>query len=428
MPQLPLEGIRVIDHSVVYAGTAATMLLADMGAQVIRVESISRFPAMTRGFRARPTEGLETYPGYVDGTPGERPWDRWFQYHAIQRNKLGIGLELNRPEGVAVYRKLVGISDIVLENFSQGTMERLGLGYEVLRSWKDDIIMLSASGLGSEGPYKGYGTFGSNLEAISGMMALRGYPCDDLTMRDPSPVWSDNVSASVAAFAVLAALHWRRKTGRGQFVDMAQFEGFLPHMGEFILDYTMNGRVGQARGNRNTSAAPHGCYPCQGEDRWVTIAVPSDAAWQAFGEAMGSPPWTADPRFESVPGRWKHQDELDRLVAAWTSSHTAGEATRLLQTAGVPSGPVLGPADAYQDPHLDARGFFQTVTHREAGTHRYPGMFFRYSRTPTGIRMPPNGLGEHNHHVLGQLLGMPAEEIAALERDHIIGTEYLPDA
>jgi crotonobetainyl-CoA:carnitine CoA-transferase CaiB-like acyl-CoA transferase len=427
MPQLPLEGVRVIDHGVVYAGTAATTLLADMGAEVIRVESIGRFPAMTRGFRARPPEGLEEYPGYADGQPGERPWDRWFQYHAIQRNKIGVTLEINRPEGVAVYEKLVRRADIILENFSQGTMERLGLGYDVLKSWKQDIILISASGLGSEGPYKGYGTFGTNLDAVSGMMALRGYPGDDLTMRDPIPVWSDNVSASAAAFAVLTALHYRERTGKGQFIDMAQCEGFLPHLGEVILDYTMNGRVREAVGNRDSAAAPHGCYPCKGEDKWVTIAVSTDAQWRAFCGVLGSPSWASDPRFADTLQRWQHQDELDRLVGAWTREHTPREVLALLHDAGVPAGPVFGPADVYEDPHLQARGFFHTITHTEAGTHRYPGMFFTYSGTPAGIRIPANCLGEHNQYVYGELLGMTQDEIAELERQNVIGTEYLPD-
>jgi len=268
--RLPLEGIKVIDHGIVYTGTAANAILADMGAEVIRVESIGRFPSMTRGYRPRPAPGLEEYPGYVDGDPGDRPWDRWFQLHAINRNKLGITLELNRPEGIEVYHKLVRRGDLIIENFSQGTMDRLGLGYEELKKVNPKIIMISASGLGKEGPYKGYSTFGTNLDAITGTVA----------------------------FAALVALHYREKTGKGQFIDLSQAEGFLPHMGEVLMDYTMNGRTGNAIGNRDMSYAPQGCYRCSGEDRWVTISVTSDTEWQAFCTAIGNPDWTKDTRFK----------------------------------------------------------------------------------------------------------------------------------
>jgi len=426
--RLPLEGIKVIDHGIVYTGTAANALLADMGAEVIRVESIGRFPAMTRGYRPRPAPGLEEYPGYVDGEPGDRPWDRWFQLHAMNRNKLGITLELNRREGIAVYLKLVRRGDVIIENFSQGTMERLGLGYEVLSKVNPEVIMISASGLGTEGPYKGYSTFGTNLDAITGMTVLRGYPGSDFTERDLIPVWTDNVAASTVAFAALVALQYREKTGKGQFIDLSQAEGFLPHMGEALMDYTMNGRVGQAIGNRHSSNAPQGCYRCRGEDRWVTISVTSDAEWQVFVETLGNPEWAKEARFADTLGRWANQDELDRHIEEWTLQHDRYEVMHLLQAAGVAAGPVLGPADEYEDAHLNERGFFVEVTHREAGTHRYPGMFFRFSRTPAGIRIPPNCLGEHNDYVFGEILGMSREEITRLEELGVIGTEYLEQA
>ncbi|HEY91140.1 MAG TPA: CoA transferase [Dehalococcoidia bacterium] len=428
MARLPLEGIKVIDHGIVYTGTAANAILADMGAEVIRVESIGRFPSMTRGYRPRPAPGLAEYPGYVDGDPGDRPWDRWFQLHAINRNKLGITLELNRPEGIEVYHKLVRRGDMVIENFSQGTMDRLGLGYEELKKVNPKIIMISASGLGKEGPYKGYSTFGTNLDAITGMTILRGYPDSDYTERDMIPVWSDNVAASTVAFAALVALHYREKTGKGQFIDLSQAEGFLPHMGEAVMDYTMNGRTGNAIGNRDMSYAPQGCYRCSGEDRWVTISVTSDTEWQAFCTAIGNPDWTKDTRFTDALSRWKNQDAMDTFIGEWTVEHDPYEVMHIMQAAGVAAGPVLSPADEFLDPHLNERGFFHELNHREAGTHRYPGMFFKFSKTPADIRIPPNCLGEHNDYVYGELLGMSREEIDRLEEQHIIGTEYLEDA
>ncbi|MDD5189841.1 MAG: CoA transferase [Dehalococcoidales bacterium] len=428
--KLPLAGIRIIDHGVVYTGTAATTFLADMGAQVIRVESIGRFPAMTRGLVARPPAGLSKalYHGYADYEPGERPWDRWYQLHATNRNKLAIGLELDTPRGAAVYKKLVKISDLVMENFSQGTMDRLGLGYEVLKEVNPGLIMISASGLGKEGPYKGYSTFGTNVDAITGNMALRGYPEDDMTMKDCSPVWADNVAAGTVSFAALVALHYRKKTGNGQFIDISQAENLLPHMGESILEYTMNGRLPPIMGNRDHAMAPHGCYPCRGVNKWVNISISSDAEWQAFGEAIGNPDWVKDARFETVLGRYRHQDELDKLVTAWTLTQDNFSVMHLLQSVGVTAGPVVSPSTVYSDPHLQARGFFKEVTHRETGTHSYPGMFFKFSRTPAEVRLPPPCLGEHNAYVLTELLGISEDEYAALEKDNIIGTEYLPGA
>ncbi len=421
-----LEGIRVIDHGIVYTGTAATTMLADMGAEMIRVESIGRFPAATRGAVARPPEGLKTYFGYADNDPGERPWDRWYQFHALNRNKYGITLELNHPEGVEVYKKLVRTSDIIIENFSEGTMERLGLGYAVLKEVKPDIIMVSASGLGKVGPYKGYSTFGSNIDAISGMMSLRGYPDDDLMIRTTSHVWSDNVAAGTVAFAALVALHYREKTGKGQFIDLSQADTFLPHMGETIMDYTMNNRVQEVRGNREASMSPHGCYRCRGSDKWVTISVSSDEQWEAFCRVLGNPDWRGEERFSSTISRQGNQDELDKLLEEWTTKHEPYEVMHILQGVGIPAGPVVRRADSYNDPHLKERGFFWEITHREAGTHLYPGTSFGFSKTPVEVRIPPNCLGEHNEYVLKELLGMTSEEIARLEEKKIIGTEYLP--
>lgn len=426
--RLPLEGIRVIDHGVVYTGPAATTILADMGAQVIRIESIGRFPSMTRGFVARPPKGVLANFGYPDGEPGERPWDRWYQLHAMNRNKLAITLELNKQEGKDVYKKIVAISDVIIENFSQGTMDRLGLSYETLKVVNPGIIMISASGLGKEGPYRGYSTFGSNIDAITGMMSLRGYQGDHIMMRDPSPVWSDNVAAGIVAFAALVALRWRERTGKGQNIDLSQAETFLPHMGETILNYTMNGKVQEPIGNDHDSMSPHGCYRCKGNDKWVTIAVSSDKEWKAFRKVIGNPSWTQEDKFDSITSRWENRLELNRFVEEWTLKHEPYEIMYMLQKEGIAAGPVIGPADALDDPHLAKRNFFHEITHREAGSHKYPGMFFKFSKTPAEIRIPAPCLGEHNEYVFREILGLSNEEIKWMEKEQIIGTAYLPDA
>jgi len=427
MSKLPLEGIRVIDHGIVYTGTAATTMLADMGAEVIRVESIQVLQPFTRGMMARPPKGMEGILGYADNDPGDRPWDRWFQLHAMQRNKYGITLDLTRPKGVEIYKKLAGLSDIVLDNFAPGVMDRLGIGYSVLKEVKPDIIMVSASGFGATGPYKTYAAVGTSLGGMTGLMSLRGHPDDDILIRTCLPVWSDNVASGTAVFATLTALHYRDKTGKGQFIDLSQAETFLPHMGETILDYTMNQRVQKPIGNREPSMAPHGCYQCQGDDKWVSISVSSDEQWGAFCRALGNPAWTKEERFNNPLSRWKNQDELDKLIEAWTIIHDPYEVMDVLQKVGVPAGPVVRPSDLYSDPHLKERGFFKEVTHRETGTHLYPGMCFKFSKTPADIRIPPNCLGEHNEYVYGEILGMSKEEITQLEEENFIGDAFLPE-
>lgn len=427
MSKLPLDGIRIIDHSIVYTGASATTILADMGAEVIRIESIQVLFPFTRGFRVHPVEIDGVAGGYPGNEAGERPWDRWFQLHALQRNKYGITLDLSRPKGVEIYKRLVEMSDVVLDNFASGVMDRLGIGYADLKEVKSDIIMLSASGYGATGPYKGYSAVGASLGSMAGMASLRGYQDDDITIRSPGQVWSDNVAATTAAFAVLTALHYRNRKGKGQFIDLSQAETFLPHMGESIMEYTMNDRVPKAIGNRHTAIAPHGCYRCKGEDRWVAIAVASDEQWDAFCQAIGNPAWTREEPFADALSRFQYQDELDEHIEEWTVEQDPYDVMHLLQAAGIAAGPVAKQSDLFGDPHLEERGFFQEVDHREAGKQRVPGMGFRFSKTSLEFRMPAMCLGEHNDYIYGELLGMSREEIAQLEDEEYIGDTFLPD-
>jgi len=427
MSKLPLEGIRVLDHGIVYTGPSATTILADMGAEVIRVESIQKLLPFTRGFVVHPVKIDGVAPGYVDNEPGDRPWDRWYQLHGLQRNKHGITLDLSRPKGVEIYKKLTEKSDVVLDNFAPGVMDRFGTGYAELKKVKPDIIMLSASGYGDTGPYKGFAAVGASLGSITGMASLRGYPDDDITVRSPGQVWSDNVAASTAAFAVLTALFYRQRTGKGQFIDFSQAESFLPHMGESIMEYTMNGTVPEAIGNGHAFMAPHGCYRCDGEDRWVVIAVSSETEWQAFCEVMGNPDWTKDEKFSDRSNRFQNQDQLNDYIADWTKDKDPYDIMHLLQGVGVAASPVMKQADLFSDPHLKERGFFEEVDHREAGKLRVPGMSFRYTKTPLEFRMPANCLGEHNDYVYGELLGMSKEEIVRLEEEKYIGDAFLDE-
>ena len=413
---MPLSNIKIIDLTINWAGPTATQYLADMGAEVIKVESIQRIDDQ-RGIK-RPGKGLLRYP---DKEPGERPWDRSSHFNQLNRNKLGITLDLTRPRGKELFLKLVRIGDAVVDSFSAGVMEKLDLGYPVLKGVKSDIIVMSMPGFGKTGPYRDYRGWGPQWESVSGLTAATGYP--DLAPIPPGT--SDPVAGLMGAFALLTALNYRDQTGIGQFIDLSQAEVSAVLAAETILDYTINQRGPQRLGNRHPFMAPHGVYRCKGEDMWVAIAISSDEEWQAFCKALGHPAWTAEARFSSARSRWDNQDELDRLINEWTREQTNYEVMNILQTAGVAAGSVQDLKNIFDDTHLQARGMFETVTHREAGTHSYPGAFWKMSKTPSHIRLPAPCLGEHNTYILGELLRLSSQEIAELEKENIIGTEPL---
>jgi crotonobetainyl-CoA:carnitine CoA-transferase CaiB-like acyl-CoA transferase len=429
MANLPLSGVRVLDFTVVWAGPYATMLLADWGAEVIRVESLQHFPNTTRGLVPRPPAAMlanatHLLAGFPDWEPGEHPWNRHPMFNAHARNKLSMTVDLARPEGYDIVRRLVGMSDVIIENNATGVMAKLGLDYDTVRAWKDDLIYVSMPSFGCSGPYRAFQGFGSNVEALCGFTAVRGYADAPLTS-NTGVYYMDAASGPGSAFAVLCALHYRQRTGKGQYIDFSQAENMLPHLGEYFMASAMTGRDAAPMGNRHPAMAPHNCYPCQGEDRWLVLAVASDAEWQRLCQALENPAWAMQPQFSSLAGRLQHQDELDHCLAAWTSTQDARAAMEHLQAHGIAAGMVYFEPDAYDDPQLQARGFFETVTHRECGTHRYPGMLWKMSKTPGSIRSAACCLGEHNEYVYRQLLGMSEEEIAQLRQAGHIGDTYI---
>lgn len=442
MTALPLEGVRVVAIPVVFAGPFATMLLGDLGAEVILVESIHHFPRGTRGGLARPpqfivptTLGKQAQAGkgatggfstYVDHQAGERPWDRVVMFNAAGRNKLSCCIDLTRRRGMEVFKKLIQSSDVFLESNAPAAMDKLGLNYNALKEVKPDIIYLSMPGLGNYGPYKYCALFGAQLQALAAHTWLTRYPDLDYTTTQAMIFPCDAAAGATAAFAVLCALHYRDRTGRGQFIDLAQIETLIPNLGEAVMDYTMNRRVQQPMGNRHPSMAPHGVYRCRGEDRWVVIAAGSEEEWRGLCRALGNPPWTEEERFSTAQCRLENQDELDKLIEEWTSHHDNYEVMHILQKEGVAAGPVMDQRDAYHDPQLLSRGFFEIVSHREAGTHVYPGILWKMANAPLGIRRPPPCLGEHNDYVFKQVIGLSDGEIAELEKEQLIGgDEYV---
>lgn len=237
--------------------------------------------------------------------------------------------------------------------------------------------------------------------------------------------WTDPIAGVVGCVAILTALHYRERTGKGQYIDLCQIEAISSHMGEVIMDYTLNKRVQNPIGNRHTSMAPHGSYRCAGDDKWAAIAVTSDDEWKRFCAAMGNPSWAQEERFADGLSRWKNQDELDQLITEWTIQHDQYAVMDILQRAGIAAAPVLNQAQLYDDPQLKARDYFVTVDHPEAGPQIVPGPrdSWTLSKTPATVRLPAPCLGEHNDYVLGGILGLSKEELAQLEQEKIIGTE-----
>jgi crotonobetainyl-CoA:carnitine CoA-transferase CaiB-like acyl-CoA transferase len=328
---------------------------------------------------------------------------------------------MTTAEGNEIFKKLLSIGDVVLENYSPRVMANFRLDYPQLQEINPYIIMVSLPAMGRTGPDKDFIAFGQTIDCMSGMAYLTGYPGEE-PMLQSGLAYGDPLSGMNAALAIVMALRYRRRSGKGMHIELSQVEGVISFNADSVMDYTMNRRVRGRMGNNHPSMAPHGYYRCRGEDAWVAVAIDSDETWQAFCEVIGQPPWSKDARFSDMSGRYSNQDELDKLIETWTLKHGHYEVMHILQETGIPAGPVLDAKELLEDPHLNRRGLFQMVNHPEAGVHPEIGAFARFSKTPIEIRMPAPCLGEHNRYVFGQLLGMSSEEISHLEKQRIIGT------
>lgn len=424
---MPLDGIRVLDITVVWAGPHCTQLLADWGAEVIRVESTQVVQPNTRGRAAWPDRSIPRMRkswrlAYPDWDPGDKHWNRFPIFQSHGRNKLSMTVDIRRPEGLELFKQMLGTADVLVENNVPETIEKLHLTYEELVKIKPDLVMLRMPAYGLDGPYKNFRSFGSQMECTAGHTWIRGYSDMDPSVRD-DVFLGDAAGGASGAFSVLAALRHRRRTGEGQLIELAQAENFLPYLGETVLDYTMNGRVQTSLGNRHPYMAPHGVYRCEGEDRWVAIAVSSDDEWRGLCLAMGNPQWCLDARFSTALGRWKHQEALDDYVQDWTQQRKPSEAMQLLQARGVPAGAVMDDSDLSSDPQMEEQGFFQLMEHEDTGAHSYPGLMWAMANTPNFLRLPPCRLGEHNRYVYNDLLGLGDKAYEELEEAGHIGTE-----
>jgi benzylsuccinate CoA-transferase BbsF subunit len=428
---LPLARVRIVDVTVVWAGPHCTQLLAEWGAEVIRTEPLQHIQSNTREGgaritpemiqRARAAGGIA--PAYPNDDPGTRPWNRVPAFNSHARNKLSMTVDFTYPEGRAAFLELVKIADVVIENNVPETIERPRLTYDDLVKVNPSIIMLRMPAYGLNGPYKNYRSWGTHMESMTGHHHLRGYPDMDPSMTGDA-FTADAAADVMGAFAVLAALRYRRRTGKGQLIELAQAENFLGYLAEPMMDYALNGRDRGPQGNRHPSHAPHNAYPCDGEDRWITIDIGDDASWRALGEVLGAPAWMNDELFADTLSRWHHRAELDALLAQATRGWESYDLWRRLIAAGVVSGPVQNERDAYACPQLNERGFFETLDHPEFGSYRYPGLIFRLQHTPNFLRRHPVMLGEDNDYIYHELLDLPPERYEELLRNGHIGMDF----
>jgi benzylsuccinate CoA-transferase BbsF subunit len=384
----PLDGVRVLDFTWVVAGPVTTRILADLGADVVKVEKRN---ALDFGDRRAGLSGT------------------------LMRGKRSIVLDLTDARGVDLARRLAASCDVVIDNFSARVMTNLGLDYDSLRALRDDIICVRMTGFGLTGPDRDHVSYGPTLQALTGYTLLMAEPGGPPAGFGYS--YSDLAGGNVGALAVLAALWQRRRTGRGQLIDLAQLEVVASLLGPVVLERAVAGGTSKPVGNASQEAvgAPHGVYPCAGDDRWLAISVFGDDGWTRFTTALGAPAWTRDARFATLARRRENGALLDRLVGEWTRARDAETAMATLQHAGVPAGLVANAADlCARDPQLAARGHFVDVPTPEGRTVRIDGPPFRLSETPAAVRGPGPLLGEHTRAVLTELLGLGPDDIVAL--------------
>jgi benzylsuccinate CoA-transferase BbsF subunit len=382
------------------AGPVATRYFADHGATVIRVESRQR-PDFLRILRM-----TAKTRGGVDGSE---------HFAVLNANKLSVALDLSRPAGVAVARRLALWADAVAENFAPGAMAKWGLDYASLVRDRADLVMISTCLNGQTGPERHYPGFGGQGSALAGFNHLTGWP--DREPVGPYGTITDSLSPRFAALLLASALLHRARTGEGQHIDLSQVEGGIVCLAENILTFTANGEVLGRLGNRSRHAAPHGVFRCADEDgreRWVAIAAHDDSDWERLREALGRPAWTTEARFATRAGRLAAVDELEAHIGEWTRTRTAGEIAARLQAAGIEAGPVADLGDLHDDPQLAHRGHFRPVDHPVLGRHPVETHAIRFSAMEPRITRPAPCLGEHTEHVLRDLLGMPAAEFEAL--------------
>lgn len=394
----PLQGVRIADFTVHAAGPFCTHLLALLGAECIKVESTKRMDVFRK-------------PHPVYGRMGAA------SFAQVAANKRSIQINLKHPRGADLARRVVGISDIMCESFRPGVMGRLGLGYEDLKAIRSDIIMVSVSACGQTGPERNYRGYAPLFGATGGLGTLTGF-------EDGPPVEMrhamDHATGLTAAAATLAAYFLRKRTGQGRHVDLSAREVATSFIGDALLQFAATGIAPGRQGNDLPGMAPHNVYPCKGKDAWISVAVADDREWAGLARAMEREQWLSDHRYTNAAGRWQHRRDLDKEISGWTATQTREDLTRLLQNHGVAAFPSFHAQDIVDDPHMQSRGAVQDLSSPEGETRKVVGVPWRFSRTPGALETWTPKLGEHNHYVFGELLGMPEAEIEALIGDKAI--------
>ena len=404
----PLDGYRVLDFGWVLAGAVPGMILADMGAEVIKVESRQRMDYMRLG---RPIIG--DHPD-----PEQNP-----MFHNVNRGKRSITLNTTRPEAVELARRLASQCDVVIENFSPGVMQRLGLDYETLSRDNPRLVMASITSNGQTGPLRDLRAYAPSIGALSGLDSTMGYEASDGEGGRPlglKHAYADLCGALHAVFAITSALHQRTRTGRGQYIDVSMLRATVATMGAGLMEYELTGRVPQPRGNFDPVMAPYDNYPCQGDDEWVSVAVRTEEEWRGLVNAMGSPAWADEPIFASRYSRLNHRRELDARLSEWTKAQTAWDAAELLQANGVAAFPVLDAEGRLFNPHFQERGLYSEIEHPALGAEPVFNLMWQLSRTPPRIQRHAPLLGEHNSEVFCGLLGLQEAEVSRLQEEQVI--------
>jgi len=407
---LPLEGIRVLEFCWVWAGPYATMVLANLGAEIIKVEGHRRTDLTRRSV---------IWPRY-EPAPKMLPPNQGIAFNTLNRDKKGVTLDLSNPEGIALAKRLAAVSDIVIDNMRPDAMIKMGLGYEDLRNVKEDIIVISSSGRGHTGPETNYLGFATIHQSIGGLTYISGHPDEHPTHGTGGD--ADVMNAIATAFAALAAIHHRIKTGEGQFIDYSQCEGATSLIGEQLLGYLMTSKIPERMGNTHSEYAPHNVYQCWGVDRWLAIEVHTDEEFQALVNVMERPGLAKDQRFIDMVARKKNEKELDKIIGEWTRQRDRDWMVNELCRAGVAAAPSRDGKDIYADRHLQERGFFAKIQHPELGELEMIRPPWKISdlTLPTGYAPL---LGEHNIYVLQGILGLSDEEMADLRKKDIIMQE-----
>ena len=401
-PPLPLEGIRIADFGQIIAVPYTAQMLAWMGAEVILIETEDRLTT-------------RVWPPFAEAEPGV---NRSGGFNLVNSSKMSCTLNLRDPEGVALAKQIIAVLDVVVENYSSGTMERMGLGYEAVRALRPDVVYLSLGAFGRTGPMKDLVGFHSVINLFSGLASVTGHKGSH--PRIMGGLFPDAFSGCYCVLALLEALYHRANTGEGQYIEVAMTEVLATILPEAVMEYTLDGTEPERVGNRHQEKAPHNVFRCLGDENWVAISVEDDAQFRALAQVAGIPKWAEDPRFSATEARLSHQDELEPLIEQWTLGCQVEDVVEKLQAAGVPAGPVLDSAQVLADPHMVQRGYVQSPDHPIVGPRPMGAFSWTVDGGQPAIPRSAPLFGEHNKKVIQELLQVPGEEFERLMQNGVI--------